>query len=139
MYNGVLLVGERLTGISTLPAERRQAPRRALNLLLVVIGWVLFRASSLGEAAHFYKAMFSLHLGQVSAAVDAAATPAAKIALAVGLATALLPRDLVIGRVLLGRWDGAPLAARLGVIALLPLAAITVAAGSFSPFLYFRF
>jgi alginate O-acetyltransferase complex protein AlgI len=139
MYNGVLLVAERLTGVATLAPERYQAPRRALNFLIVVLGWVLFRAASVGEAGRFYQAMFSLDLGHVSAAVDAAATPAAKIALAVGLASALLPRDLVIGRVLLGRWDGAPLAARLGVVAVLPLAAITVAAGSFSPFLYFRF
>ena len=32
-----------------------------------------------------------------------------------------------------------PLVARLAVVAFVPLAAISVAAGSFSPFLYFRF
>ena len=51
----------------------------------------------------------------------------------------LLPRDLVMGRVLSDRWSGAPLLARAAVVVVLPLAAITVAAGSFSPFLYFQF
>jgi hypothetical protein len=46
----------------------------------------------------------------------------------------------VLGRVVLdGRWSGAALGARAAVVVVLPLAAISVAAGSFSPFLYFRF
>ena len=36
-------------------------------------------------------------------------------------------------------WSGAPLAARAFAVAVLPYAALLVAAGSFSPFLYFRF
>ena len=139
LYNGALLVGERLTGLSVLPDDRLAALRRAATLLLVVLGWVLFRADDLGEALDFYGAMASLDPGTLSPAVDAAATPRAQLALAIGVATFLLPRDLVVGRVLQARWSGAPLAARIGVIATLPLAAISVAAGSFSPFLYFRF
>lgn len=54
--------------------------------------------------------------------------------------TFLLPRDLVLGRIVLdGRWGGSALAARMATVAVVPLAAISVAAGSFSPFLYFRF
>ena len=58
---------------------------------------------------------------------------------AVGLASVLLPYRVVLGRVLAGGWAGASLYGRLAVIAALPFAAITVAAGSFSPFLYFQF
>jgi hypothetical protein len=47
---------------------------------------------------------------------------------------------MVLGRVVLdGWWTGRGLAARLAVLVLLPLAAVSVAAGSFRPFLYFRF
>jgi alginate O-acetyltransferase complex protein AlgI len=139
LYNGALLVGERLTGISVLPDERWAVLRRAATLLLVVLGWVLFRSNGLGQAGDFYAAMASFDLGALSPAVDAALTPRAQLALAVGVASFLLPRQFVFGRVLQAGWSGAPLVARLAVVAFVPLAAISVAAGSFSPFLYFRF
>ena len=139
MYNGVLLVGERLTGVSTLADARLAVPRRVVTLVLVITGWVLFRAHDPGQALHFYRSMFSLDTSALSDAVRAAATSKALLALAIGVASFALPRSLVGGALLQGRWTGAPLAARFAVIALLPLAAISVAAGSFSPFLYFRF
>lgn len=139
LYNGALLVGERLTGISALPDERLAVVRRGATLLLVVLGWVLFRANGIGQATDFYGAMASVELGSLSPAVDAALTPRAQCALVIGVASFFLPRRFVFGTVLQAGWSGAPLVARLAVVAVLPLAAISVAAGSFSPFLYFRF
>jgi alginate O-acetyltransferase complex protein AlgI len=139
LYNGALVVGERLTGVSRLADERLAAPRRAMTFLLVVLGWVLFRSDGLAEAGRFYHAMFSFSWGPLAPALSAAADPQALLALGIGLASVLLPRDLVLGRVLMDRWTGAPLLARVAVICVLPYAAMTVAAGSFSPFLYFRF
>ena len=139
LYHGLLLVGERLTGIRTLPDTRLAIPRRAGTLLAVIVGWVMFRASSPAQAMDFYRAMFSLDTSPLTDQITAAATSKALLALGIGIASFLLPRDLVMGKVLQGRWDGAPLAARFAVVALLPFAAIAVAAGSFSPFLYFRF
>jgi alginate O-acetyltransferase complex protein AlgI len=141
VYHGTLLVGERLTGIAGLPDGRAAVVRRVGTFLAVVLGWVLFRSSSVGGAFHFYAAMvprpgvvLSLPLE-----VSQALTPQAEIALALGLATLLLPRGVVVGRMLQDRWDGAPLMARGFAIAALPYAMILIAAGSFSPFLYFRF
>jgi alginate O-acetyltransferase complex protein AlgI len=139
LYNGALVVVERLTGIARLPDARLLVWRRAGTFLIVVLGWVLFRAESLHQAGDFYSAMASLHQGSLASGVEAALIPQAKIALAIGLASSLLPRALTVGRTLDGGWHGRPLAVRLAVIALLPAAAILVAAGSFSPFLYFRF
>jgi alginate O-acetyltransferase complex protein AlgI len=139
VYNGVLLVAERLTGIATLPDEKLAALRRAATFLLAVLGWVLFRSLDLGQAADVYAAMFSFQGGPLPAALDEALVTPAVLALLFGLASTLLPRELVMGRVVQGRWSGGPLVARIVVVALLPLAAITVAAGSFSPFLYFQF
>lgn len=139
VYNGSLLVFERLTGIATLPDDRLTALRRMATFLLAVWGWVLFRSIDLDQAADVYTAMVTPSAGPLPAALDAALTTPAQIALAFGLLSALLPRDLVMGRVVQGRWAGGPLAARIAVVCLLPFAAITVAAGSFSPFLYFQF
>jgi alginate O-acetyltransferase complex protein AlgI len=139
VYNGALLVAERLSGIARMPDERLAIVRRAATFLLVVGGWVLFRATDLGQAGDVYGAMLSPGGGPLPAALDDALVAPAVAALIFGLASALLPRDLVMGRVLQGRWSGGPLAARVAVVCLLPFAAITVAAGSFSPFLYFQF
>jgi alginate O-acetyltransferase complex protein AlgI len=140
VYYGVLLVIERLSGVARWPDERLAAGRRAATMLLVVIGWVLFRAKTFGDASRIYSAMVPIHFGALTPAVQTALTREAVGALVIGLLTFLLPRDLVLGRVVLdGRWGGAALALRVATIVLLPLAAITVAAGSFSPFLYFRF
>ncbi len=83
--------------------------------------------------------MFSLDFSCSTGAGRRACHDPRSLALIFGVASALLPRDLVLGRVLEGRWSGAPLAARVAVLAVLPFAAIAVAAGSFSPFLYFQF
>jgi alginate O-acetyltransferase complex protein AlgI len=139
LYNGSLLVFERLSGIATLPDTRLVVPRRAVTFLLAVFGWVLFRSTGLGEAGDVYAAMLSPGGGALPVALDAVLVAPAVAALVFGLASALLPRDLVMGRVVQGRWTGGPLAARVAVLLLLPFAAITVAAGSFSPFLYFQF
>jgi alginate O-acetyltransferase complex protein AlgI len=139
VYNGALLVGERLTGIRTLPDERLANVRRAGTFLVVVLGWVLFRAANAGDAGDIYASMFSFDFGALPAAIDQALGPEAQLALALGVASALLPRDFVLGRVVEGRWAGAPLAARLAIVVVVPFAAIAVAAGSFSPFLYFQF
>ena len=141
MYNGVLLVGERLAGIAAWPDGRAQVARRAVTFLAVVLGWVLFRSNSVGDALDFYAAMVP-HPGvmlSLPVEVSQALTPQAEIALALGLATLLFPRGLVLGRVLQERWSGAPLVGRAVALATLPYTTILIAAGSFSPFLYFRF
>jgi alginate O-acetyltransferase complex protein AlgI len=139
LYNGALLVAERLTGVSVWADERLAVARRAATLLLVVLGWVLFRSHGLGQARDFYAAMASFDFGPLAQGVDAVLGRQQWIALALGLASVALPRDFVTGKFLMGAWSGAPLAARLGVVALTPYAAIVIAAGSFSPFLYFQF
>ncbi|MGH2915958.1 MAG: MBOAT family O-acyltransferase [Solirubrobacteraceae bacterium] len=140
VYNGVVLVIERVSGIARWPDERLMVARRAVTLLLVVLGWVLFRAHTLGDAGRVYAAMVPAHFGALTPAVHAALTREPALALIVGLLSCLLPRAFVLGRVVEdGRWAGIPLLARAAVLAFVPLATISVAAGSFSPFLYFRF
>ena len=104
-----------------------------------MLGWVLFRAEGLGQARDFYAAMASLDFGALALGVDAVLARQQAIALLLGLASVVLPRDFVTRRFVTGGWSGAPLAAPLAVVALTPYAAIGVAAGSFSPFLYFQF
>ena len=139
IYNGLLLVGERLTGVARAPDERWAPGRRAATFVLVVFGWVLFRSSGLGQAGDFAIAMLSFDFSALDPAVEVALHGQAAVAVVIGLATVLMPRDLVLGRVLMDRWTGTPLIARFAVLTVLPYTAMVVAAGSFSPFLYFQF
>jgi alginate O-acetyltransferase complex protein AlgI len=139
IYNGALLVVERLTGVSRMDDDRLALGRRALTFLLVVLGWVMFRSTGLGQAADFYGGMAAFDFGPLAPAVSAALGPQQVLALCVGLLSLAFPRDLVLGKLVMERWSGAPLAARFAAVAMLPYAAILVAAGSFSPFLYFQF
>jgi alginate O-acetyltransferase complex protein AlgI len=139
LYNGGLLIAERITGVSRMPAERLAVTRRVGTFLLVIFGWVIFRADGVGDALDVYAAMLIPQSGPLPSALDEALVAPAVLALCVGVASALLPRGLVMGRVLEGGWEGWSMRARMAVVAVVPLAAITVAAGSFSPFLYFQF
>jgi len=139
-YHGLLLVFERKTGLARLPADRWQVARRLLTFLLVTVGWVVFRAPSLAIAGHVLKAMVDMNFGPAPLAVQLALSGVSGAALVFGLANLLLPRWFVAGRELAS--DStlriAP-ALRVAVLILLPVAAVSVAAGTFSPFLYFRF
>ena len=135
LYHGGLLVGERLTGVRTWADDHRVVLRRAVTFVLVMFGWALFRADSLGQAGEFWRAMAVPSGGSLDPGVRDALNTETLLALGVGAISVLLPRDLVLGRVVQGR----ALLPRVAVLAVLPWAAITVAAGSFSPFLYFRF
>ena len=107
---------------------------------MVVLGWVLFRAGTLPEAGRVYHDLVSMNFGPLPATVSQALGRQQVLALIIGLATVFMPRDLVLGKLMMdGEWNGIPLVTRFATILVLPVAAIAVAAGSFSPFLYFRF
>ncbi len=139
LYHGALLVVERVTGFGrTTQDVSAPAARRALTLLLVVVGWVLFRAPHLGHALGMLQVMVVPHVAATS--VLATASHRAVVTLALALLVVLLPREFVMGRFLEQQPRPLVRAGRLAYAAVAaPLAAVLVAAGTFSPFLYFRF
>ena len=141
MYHGAWLAIERATGWG----RRTHGPvagifRRATTFLIVLVGWVVFRAGNITYALHFIKKMFVPHGGPMPDTVVVALTTSRTLTLTLGLLVVLVPTSWVFGRELQRRdvtW-GTP--ARWVVSgALAPYAAVVVAAGSFSPFLYFQF
>jgi alginate O-acetyltransferase complex protein AlgI len=121
--------------------------RHAYAMLVVIIGWTLFRADSLGQAGHILSVMFHLTPSvqpTTGAALDRG--EALVFAIALVFSTPLVPT-------LVQRWVAAvserPLPRRqapgayvLGALAgALVLCAVTtkILMGSYSPFIYFRF
>jgi alginate O-acetyltransferase complex protein AlgI len=141
LYHGGLLVIERITGYSATKATGlRLVGQRALTALLVMIGWVFFRASGLGHAISYLKAMFVPTFGPASDALVAVQTDQRMIVLAAALLVFVMPSKLVMGR-LIEKFDYQPATVfRFAILFVAaPYAAISVAAGTFSPFLYFQF
>jgi alginate O-acetyltransferase complex protein AlgI len=106
----------------------------------VVVGWVFFRAANLEQALDILHAMFVPSGLALADAVDVALTHQRTLTLIAALFVVLLPPGFVLGRVL--DEDRTPVAhvARYSVMTLGAFyAAVLVAAGTFSPFLYFQF
>ena len=147
LFHGTFLVVERL-GLAN-RIMRLWRPLRHLYLMLVVmVGWVFFRADTLSGAAAFLKAMAGVGPALPTAYTIAwYLTPELWLALAAGLigSTPIVPA--------LGRWrdrwvEGGPrlaLASGLGALGtaalmlLLVASMMQIAARSYNPFIYFRF
>jgi alginate O-acetyltransferase complex protein AlgI len=140
LYHGTWLVIERVSGYRTWPDERLHYARRALTFLIVIVGWVFFRATSLSGAGRMLHAMFVPRFGPLPNAVAVAANTERLVFMALAMLVVLVPPEFVFGRFLEEANSRLATAARVAVGALAaPYAAILVAAGTFSPFLYFKF
>jgi alginate O-acetyltransferase complex protein AlgI len=134
-YHGGLLAFERWRGKRTIYHRLPRWGRVATTMILVLISWVLFRASDFSQASGYLASMFGLR-----------ATTAASALLAAELYT---PLHLSI-MVLCGFFGLQPMEGhdwvdrlswpRVAVLApLFVLALMTMATQSFNPFLYFQF
>jgi alginate O-acetyltransferase complex protein AlgI len=141
LYHGLWLVIERITGWD----RRDLGPamlvlRRGVTFLIVLFGWVIFRANSLSYALHYIKKMVVYQAGAVPDAVFVELTRQRLAMVTIGMLVVLFPATYVTGRLLERKDTRWATPARLGVVGLLaPYAAVLVAAGTFSPFLYFQF
>jgi alginate O-acetyltransferase complex protein AlgI len=139
VWHGLLLIAERAF-LGRWLARAPAALAHGYLLLMVLIGWVAFRADGFGQATAFYRAMF----GNVG--VDAALYPLARyldpyVAMVMIVGAALsVPLAATLARA--GERLPAPLPAigRIGVLWLLFVCAVvSLGAASYSPFIYFRF
>ena len=151
LFHGAFLVLERLRA-----AERHAAaglPRRALGhvyaLLVVMVGWVLFRADTLASAGGMLRAMAGLGEGLATTyAWSWYVTPEVWLAMGAGVVGAgpvvpALARRLrtdggAAGQAPALAWAPSALAT-MGLALLLAASLMLSAARTYSPFIYFRF
>ena len=151
-WQGTFLALER-AGLTTILARIWRPLRHLYLLLAVVFGWVLFRADGLAHAGAFMAAMVGFAAG------DPAATPLCSILPASG-ATALLAGAIICAipwpteralRYRIRRWAAAvPISHAVtdhltsmtvvtAALALGGISTLSLANGTYSPFIYFRF
>ncbi len=139
-FHGAVLLVERMTGIGgAADDDRSDRLGQARTIGLVLFAWILFRSPDLDYALGFIGALAHPTVA-LPAEVSRALDPLAAVAIAIGCASVLLPREWVTGvrleRVTTPRMRILRLAA-VGLI--LPASIAFLVAGDFSPFLYFQF
>ncbi|MCH7790282.1 MAG: MBOAT family protein [Acidobacteria bacterium] len=139
-YHGSLMLFERVTRTRYLEKAPYPVLSRVLTLFLVMVGWVIFRADSVAEAFSYLAAMFSPDGLGISAAVELAFDTRTQLVLALSTLVVFLPRDFVMGRVLETSPSRLVTYFRYALAGIaVPYSAMLIAAGTFSPFLYFQF
>ncbi|GJM36761.1 MAG: alginate O-acetyltransferase [Acidimicrobiales bacterium] len=139
IYHGGWLLLERRFGWRNVDNTGAQIARRATTLLIVVVGWVIFRADSLGAAADHLGAMVSFDDLGLGALARSTSTRAVLTLLGASLVV-FLPRDAVTGPILVTDIERRGRIARTAILGVgLPFALLLAASGAFSPFLYFQF
>ncbi|HKN52763.1 MAG TPA: MBOAT family protein, partial [Amycolatopsis sp.] len=128
-YHGALLVIERRFAIDMSPARPvARIARRALTLLLVVIGWVFFRSPDLPHALAMIGHMLLPDFGGLSDAVTSALTNQRLVILLAALCVIFLPSHPVTGPLLESSRSRPANALRIGVMTVgLVYAAILIA------------
>jgi len=133
LWHGLFIVLERATGWDTRAIPR--ALRHACVLLVVMFGWVLFRADSFAHAHAVAAAMLGFANG-AAPALGELADPVQMLAIGAGIVFSLPVYTWVRDRL------AQPAAFGLGMLTLgvaFAFACMRVLAGAYSPFLYFRF
>ncbi|WP_030106778.1 MBOAT family O-acyltransferase [Actinoalloteichus caeruleus] len=141
LFHGALLVAERAMGWDRAPGGAAAAiGRRVLTMLLVTAGWVVFRAPDLSSALSVLANMLLPDLAGLTYDVESALSNQRLLILVLAATVFLLPGRSVTGPYLESARSRPAAGLRVAVVtAGLCYAAILVATGTFSPFLYYQF
>ena len=156
-YHGILLIFERATGLrATDPGDSKLIPlRRAITLLLVMVGWVLFRANNVTQAIEFIKIMFTPMNNPFPMYLYLKIAPRDIFFLILGMIVFFLPGDFSGAKLLVDSERrqvlhdelsstiyGRPVITvlRFCIFAFLIIYSVAMlASGSYNPFIYFQF
>lgn len=142
-WHGAFLVIERV-GFSRILQSFWRPVRHLYLLLAVILGWVLFRAESIGQAFGYYRAMLGLNAGgDVYAELSYFFSDGLLVVFAFGalLATPLMETLIrSLHRQLPSVLKGPSFNVQwVGVFTIFIFSIISVAGGTYNPFIYFRF
>ena len=147
-YHGLWLIIDRLQGRPERPTGWKLALKRAWVLLLVMIGWIVFRAESIGDALTYWSIFLFGNTGPVSVPIAKELTLQGMLGLVIGASSFVVPRRWIVGAAIDGLHEDvvdtrfvrfAPILRTVIVCVGLPIAIVLILGGTFSPFLYFQF
>jgi len=138
-HHGFFLVAER-AGLAQLLQRSPRLIARAYALLAVITGWVWFRAHDVTHAMTFFRSLVGLNgWDTFTFETHIVLFPTTLAALLIGIVLSLADWRMLWTSIARARPMLIPLADTIRTALLLGLSILSVAAGSYSPFLYFRF
>jgi alginate O-acetyltransferase complex protein AlgI len=149
LYHGFFLALER-TRLGKYQERLPQTLRHSYTVLVVMMGWVIFRADTLTAAGNYFHALFASNSSPEARSVLQYLTREVLIAIALGILFAT-PFLRTLGEVF--EASSRRLPAKYGaafqifsgimeifsIVALLVISAAALAGGTYNPFIYFRF
>ena len=136
VWHGGFLIIER-GGMRLRLARAPAAIRWSYTMLAVMGGWVLFRTSDLGAAKRYFAGLVGANgFDTVAFAIHPLLSAGVLGPLCIGIVLAVVPRPVPFTALRLALPPGVSTAY---TFCLFGLVMVTIAAGTFSPFLYFRF
>jgi alginate O-acetyltransferase complex protein AlgI len=139
MYHGAFLVIERITGLRELAANKFRIARRLITLIIIMVGWVLFRSESMSQAVEFLSAMFTFSDLPITYELSRALNYRNILFVLAALPVFFLPADLSLIQLIANRKDPIPIVAGIIMLLLLPYCAALILDGASSTFIYYRF
>lgn len=140
IYHGIFLIIERISGLRDLSSEKYKIARRCGTLLIVVVGWVLFRSENISQAFGFLTAMFTVSDLPLSYELSRALNYRNVLFVMAALPAFFLPADVSFIKLMMERKNPVLIAAgALMILLLLPYCAALIVDGASSPFIYYRF
>jgi len=140
LWHGLFLVLER-AGLRRVLGRLPAVAGWAYAILAVMLGWVLFRAPTLGAAEAVWRGMIGLNGANAVLGPDLERvwTPGLAGLMALGFGLSVFGLEPLRRRSLLGAGRVGGLLDAAAVCGLLVLCILAVAGGGYSPFLYYRF
>jgi alginate O-acetyltransferase complex protein AlgI len=132
-WHGLALAVERVFGVRSGTRSLPFGLGWVVTMLIVLVGWVMFRATSVDAALAMYRGMIGLNGGAMTAEISYAVQSIEVLALGVGafLSTAGPRLASSVARAGQATW--------VGTTALLLMCVVVLSARTHSPFLYFQF
>jgi len=146
LFHGGFLVVERL-GLGRILERLPRPATHVYALFVVMVGWVFFRAGSLGKAFGYLAAMFGLgEHGEIRYSPSVFLNSWTTLIFVIGVVACFPVRRWLSDRLTRPALDGSrrlpavvELWSTIGLFALFYLSLMLIAAGTYNPFLYFRF
>lgn len=141
MYHGFFILLERLIQNKDIIFFKMKGINRIYTLFVVSLGWVIFRATTLGEAYRYIKTMFGIGLGEtpgVSIWWYLNRWNIAVLIIAVICSTSV-PRKIYVKLKQIMNDNIYNLVKKLVLLCVFSFALIRIVSGTYSPFIYFQF
>lgn len=138
LWHGLFIMMERMFGFTTLGGRFKNAVLHVYSIAVFGLGWILFRSDSMRQAGDYFAALFGFS-GEDVVPFSVSYFLTRKTLLIMGVALLASTPLFLKCQIRLADVPGMRLARDVFLLAVLFLSVMSIASGTYNPFIYFRF